>query len=103
MEESACPEEELFLKGVHAALSDFITKYHSLFHDEDAIKAFASVFSARHIQFRQRIAKVISPITERSDFEDKMFLAEHIAESIINWSMEGVAFKKQYSIIQKIL
>ncbi len=103
MEEASSADTEAFLRGVQKALSDFIDNYQNLFRDEDAIKAFASVFSKRHAQLRGKIADIISPVFDKTEFEDKRFLSEHVAESIINWSMEGIPFDRQFSIIKKII
>ena len=103
MEEARCEDSKEFLRGVQVALDKFISKYESLFSDKDAIRAFASVFSERHIQLRERIADIIQPICAFSETGDERFLAEHIAESVIHWSMEKIDFEKQYTIIQKLL
>ena len=103
MEGAASDDIEAFLRTIQEALAEFILKYKNLFADEDAIKAFSSVFSKRHTQLRGNIAKIIIRGLEKTEFEDRQFLAEHLAESIINWSMEGVPFDKQFSIIQKLI
>lgn len=103
MEKAATADPEAFLCGVQRALSEYIHNYQNVFHDEDAKRAFASVFAKRHAQLRGKIADIISPILERSQYDDKRFLSEHIAESIINWSMEDVPFDRQFSIIQKVI
>ena len=103
MEGAASDDIEAFLRTIQEALAEFILKYKNLFADEDAIKAFSSVFSKRHTQLRGNIAKIIIRGLEKTEFEDRQFLAEHLAESIINWSMEGIPFDKQFSIIQKLI
>ena len=92
-----------FLHHVQWALSGFIGKYRALFRDKDAIRAFGEVFMERHMQLRGLIAQIILPVCDNADDDDRQFLAEHIAESIIRWSMEEMAFDKQYKIIQKLL
>ena len=103
MEKAPTADAEVFLRTLQGALSDFIGKYMNIFTDKGAIASFAVVFSQRHNQLRGRLADIISPVVASSDFEDKRFLAEHVAESIINWSMEGISFDRQFSIIKKLL
>lgn len=103
MESIDSTEPRQFLEHVQEVLSKFIHKYEALFRDKDAIRAFAEVFSERHMQLRSRMAQVIMPICGRIEDSDKELFAEHIAESIIRWSMEGKDFDKQYKIIQKLI
>lgn len=96
-------DPELFLRQLQNALETFIKKYETLFNDEDAQRVFATVLFQRHIQFRARIAGLLVCVLQNTDYEDKQFLSEYIAESIINWTMAKVPFDKQYSIIKKLI
>ena len=98
-----CKDPEEFLRGIQGALDEFIRKYDRLFNDPDAIRSFASVFAQRHIQLRAKLGGIIRPVCENSKIEDKTFLAEYIAESILRWTMEGESFEKQYSIIKMLV
>ena len=55
------------------------------------------------MQFRERIAQLIECAVANADCDDKKFLALHIAESIIGWTMADIPFDKQYSIIKKLV
>lgn len=99
--ETSDPEE--FLCQIHSALNSFIRKYESVFRDEDAQRVFADVLAGKHVQFRARIAQMLFRVVEASDYGDKEFLAEHIAESIIGWTMADVPFDKQYSILKMLV
>ena len=103
MMEVETSEPEEFLRQIHAALNFFIRKYESVFADEDAQRVFADVLAKKHVQFRGRIAQIIFRVVETSDYGDKEFLAEHIAESIISWTMADIPFDKQFSIIKMLV
>ena len=103
MENAEGSEPREFFRQMQKALAGYIRKYESLFRDKDAIRAFAEVFTERHMQLRTMMAQLIMPVCSETDDEDRRFLAEHIAESIIRWSMEDMPFDKQYKIIQKLL
>ena len=94
---------EIILKSIYDALIDFISKYQPLFCDSDAEKVFAIGLAEKHKQLRDQLAKLIIPICEQSSISDKEFLAEYIAESLLTWTVAGVAFEKQYAIVFKII
>ncbi len=96
-------DAKVVLQSIYRALIDFASKYQSLFSDREAAKTFSAVFNERHKQLRGQLAELILPICKRSSGEDKKFLAEFIAESLLAWTMEGVSFEKQYSIVCKII
>ncbi len=106
MKELDSKDKAEFLKGIHDALQEYIDKYHFLFVDEEASKTYFSVFGERHAQLRKVIAQILSPIcNDLKDLNDdeKRFLCEHIAESILFWTLQGVAFEKQMFIIQRLI
>ena len=103
MEKVPFESSEAFLRQIHGALKTFISKYEKVFKDKDAIRAFSTVFPERHLQFRAKIGGFVAPACEETDYEDKKFLSEHIAECIINWTMADIPFDKQYSIIKRLL
>ena len=96
-------DPEIFLREFHDALNEFVRKYESLFLDQDAQRVFATVLSQRQVQFRKKLAGFIACVSEKSSYEDKEFLAEHIAENMVRWTMAGVPFEKQYSIIKMLI
>ena len=91
------------LQCIYNALIEFIFRYQSLFCESSAEKVFATVFTERHKQLRDQLAKLIIPICEHSSVSDKKFLAEYIAESLLTWTVAGVPFDKQYAIVCKII
>ena len=94
---------ENYLRQLQGALNEFVRKYENLFLDQDAQRVFASVLVQRQVQFRKRLAEIVVIVLENVDYEDKEFLSEHIAESIIRWTMADIPFDKQYSIIKKLI
>lgn len=94
---------EAVLKSIYHALIDFTSRYQSVFCDSDAEKVFATVFTERHKQLRDQLVELILPLCEQSTVPAKRFLAEYIAESLLTWTVAGVSFDKQYSIVCKIL
>ncbi len=103
MHEVSDDDPENFLRQIHAALDEFIRKYEVVFKDEEARRVFASVLIKRHVQFRDRIAGIIIAACKNSIYPDKEFLSQHIAESIIGWTMADISFEKQYSIIKMLV
>ena len=97
------PGKKGFFKRLHDLLNDFIEKYRFLFQDEDASQSFLSAFQERHLQLRGVLADVILPACKEASVKSKRFLAEHVAQSILFWTMEGVPFKKQKEIIDQLL
>ena len=83
--------------------TEFVRKYEKLFTDQDAQRVFASALAPRQAQFRKRMADILAVTLEKTDYEDKAFLSEHIAGAIIGWTMADVPFYKQYSIIKKLI
>ena len=96
-------DTEIFLRQFQEALDEFVRKYESLFLDQDAQRVFATVLSQRQVQFRKKLEGFIACVSEKSIYEDKEFLAEHIAENMVRWTMAGVPFEKQYSIINMLI
>ena len=87
------------LKNVVVGLSDFMQKHSVLFGDPAAVKVYGDVFAVRHKQLREQLAKKIRPICMKSSVEDKVFLAEWIAEALLTWTVAGKDFGEQYKII----
>ena len=96
-------EPKEVLHSIYNALIDFASRYQTLFSDREAAKTFASVFTERHKQLRRQLTEFIVPVCQGAAPEDRRFVAEFIAESLLAWTMEGVPFEKQYAIICKII
>ena len=103
IDSDASEDTKEILKNVVAGLSDFMQKYRVLFSDPDAVKVYADVFSVRHQLIREQLAKKIKPICMNASVEDKDFLAEWIAESLLTWTAVGKEFKEQYKIISQLI
>lgn len=95
--------KEGILRRVYDALRAYIEKHSALFQDKDAIKAFDSAFTKRHKLLRASVAEVVLPVCEKSDLEDKKFLSEFIAESLLTWTVAGKPFEDIHPVIIKML
>ncbi len=103
LEKNASGEPEKIIQGIYDGLSGFMQKYHVLFCDSDAAKVYATMFSERHQQLRNQLAMFIRPICEKTDINDKTFLAEWIAESLLTWTVAGKGIEEQYEIIKQLI
>ena len=91
------------LFSIYKALTSFSERHNKLFCDKDAVKVFSTVFSERHKQLRNQLAKLITPICDKSSVEDKAYLSEFIAESLLCWTVAGKDFEEQYKILSQLL
>ncbi len=91
------------LKAIFDGLISFAEQHQSLFSDRDAGKVFSMVFSERHKMLRRQLADLVEPICQASSVEDKGFLAEFIAESLLRWPFEGKSFQEIYEVISQLL
>ena len=87
------------LRRVYDALVAFIDKHQDLFTDEDAMKVFAGSVQNKHELLRTQIAQAVAPICQKSSMENKAFLAEFIAESILRMTIERVPFEQIQAVI----
>ena len=97
------PKKGKFLKNIHEQLKSFIDKYRFLFQDEAASQSFMSVFQERHLQLRGVLADVVEPVCGNMPKPERRFLAEHVAQSILFWTMEGVPFQQQKKVLELLL
>jgi len=91
------------LESIYGTLCAFTEKHKALFSDKSAARSFMSAFETRHKQLRGQIAEAILPLCQSSSAEDKVFLSEYIAESLLNWSASGKDFLELYKIIGLLL
>lgn len=103
MKSSYSDDTEAVLRGIYDALQDFMVKHNALFADSDAAKVFATVFSQKHKLLRCQMADIILPLLSDSKAENKLFLAEFIAESLLTWTVEGRGFNDLFPIISLLL
>ena len=102
---SACPTEppKAFLRRIYDLLRDFSEKNASLFGDPDAAKVFHTVSSSRHKQLRGQLAGLILPVCAAPTEEERSFLSQFIAESVLTWTTAGVPFEELYKPLDKLL
>ena len=103
MKSSPAADAQSVLKGIYDSLQRFSAQYHVLFSDRDAAKVFASAFSEKHNLLRSQLAEIIFPLCDQSAAKDQAFLAEFIAEALLNWTLEGKSFKELYDPICLLL
>lgn len=96
-----CPEE--VLHGVYRSLHNYIDKYQSLFTDADALKAFSTAFTQRHNQLRGQLVGIIRPVCESAQVENREFLAEFIAESMLTWTVAGKTYDELAPVLGLLL
>ena len=84
---------------VYNALTAFIQKHDALFNDQDAMKVFASASQTKHEVLRTQIAQIIAPVCENASMENKAFLSEFIAESVLRLTIERVPFAQIQAVI----
>ena len=99
---AALPAEqpETLLRGVYDALRSYAENHRDLFSDAGATKAMSLGFAPRHQMLRKQLAAFVLPVCsgEKADFT-----AAFIAEALISWAMEGVAFDTLYPVIHKLI
>ena len=100
----ALPKDDAFvlLGGIYEALRSFAKEYAPVFLTQDAVKEMTD-FPRKHKMLRNQLSKPLLPLCENANMEDPAFGAEFIAENLISWSMEGVAFTTVYPMLQKLI
>lgn len=91
------------VREIYEALQQYVQKYGALFLDRDARKVFAIVSWDKHLLLRKDLAATLLPLCQRSALDNKTFLAEFLAESLLTWGIEGKAFEDVFAIIQPLL
>jgi ATP-dependent DNA helicase RecQ len=89
--------------GIHDYLKVFIKKYSFLFKDKEAASVYSAVFTERHAQLRGVLGGIILPVCIDKGYDEPDFMANHIAESILFWTLEDVPFEKQAGIFKILL
>ncbi len=79
------------LRCIYDCLVEFTKKYHALFSDSDAKKAYSTAFTDRHRLLRRQLAELIMPLCEGKN-ADTGFYAEFVIEALLAWSLEGKSF-----------
>ena len=91
------------LKTVYDSLSNFMSGHKELFGDSDATKVFATTFAQRHKLLRDQLVDIIRPICHNAAVNNNDFLAEFIAESLLNWTVAGKTFEDISSVLNLII
>lgn len=80
------------LRCVYDALTGFINGHRALFDDADARTAYTISFGERHTQMRGQISALLLPRLDPDAHHDPNFTADFLAEALLKWTSEGVAF-----------
>lgn len=100
MRERVSNDLRISLFAVYDELKTFMALHAVLFTDKDASKSYSVAFPERHALLRSQIAEIIQPTCARSILNDKPFLAEFVAESLLVWTLAKKDFDEIYQIIE---
>jgi AcrR family transcriptional regulator len=93
---------ETALKCIYDELKHFMEQHLTLFQDESAGVSFATALPQRHGQLRSQIAEPLLPFCEKQDKAEPRFLAEFVAESMLNWTLDGRSYEEISSILLQV-
>ena len=96
IEEQPRENRRAYLAYIYISLRKFAEGHSAIFEDKDAAKVYSMAFSQWHKLLRERLADLILPICMG---EDQAFLSQYVAEALLTWTMEGVAFDRIYSML----
>ena len=91
------------LYAMYESLLEYKEKYNRLFTDENAEASYSASSLQRHALLRSQLAEPVKLLTSRQERVDADFLAEFIAENMLNWTMEGRAFEQISSVLLQLL
>ena len=104
--DAACSEEkepERVLRCVYDGLRRFTLKYEFLFKDETAGVSFAiSMSKERHKMFCRQIAEAFLPLCKEQTKVRPEFLAEFLAESVLNSVCLESSFEEMESVLLQL-
>ena len=103
MQKRSCNDFKTTLKAVYDELNAFLFLHAGLFSDKDATKSYSGAIQERHGVLRTQIAQILAPACHLSHVEDKNFLAEFIAESILVWTIAKKSFDEIYQIVHLLI
>lgn len=103
MKQQTLHNPSICLQTVYDSLSDFMSSHREVFGDSDAAKVFATTFAQRHKLLRDQLTDVIRPVCHNASIDNKEFLAEFIAESLLTWTVAGKTFEDISSVLNLIL
>jgi AcrR family transcriptional regulator len=96
-------DKKCFFRKNYSSLLEFNSKYAFLFNDSDAKVVFSSVLSEKHTLIVKSISENLKVACLDSQISDIDFLAEHIANLLLTWSVSNIPFETGYEIIEKLL
>ena len=91
------------LYSMHQELLSYKEKYNNLFSDENAEASYMASSTQRHHLLCAQLAEPLKTWTCRQDKVDASFLAEFIAENMLNLSMAGKDFDSIASVLLQLL
>ena len=91
------------LCGIYDALRSFSGEYAFVFQRHDAVKQGMVGFFKHHKTLRSQLSAPLLPMCEQLEIQDPAFAADFMAEALIRWAMEGVAFDRVYALLEKIM
>lgn len=103
MKGDSASEAKVVINRIYNSLQNFIKKHQDLFSDQDAAKVFTGVFSERHKQLREQLAEIILPVCGESKAENRIFLAQFLAEALLTWTVEGKTIEELSPIFSLLL
>ena len=100
---AAAQSAEEAVGAVFDAVRTFEEQNDSIFSDESARSSAAGALQKRHGLLRRQIAALLeAPCRRFSDAPDAAFLAEFVAESVLSWSGEDIAFSKLWPLLERL-
>ena len=99
----AAKDAEEALYCMYTQLKQFKESYTSLFTDDGAKEGFSSSSQQRHGMLRAQLAQPLLNWTGKQEKAEPQFLADFIAESMLNLTMAGVEFDKISSVLLQLL
>ena len=94
---------EMALRSIYDGLNIFLSKYEVLFKDESAGVAFSASFSKeRHKMLCNQIAQPLLPFCQKQTRVKAEFLAEFVAESLLNWACSEASFEDVKSVLLQL-
>lgn len=90
------------LYGMYQELLVYKEKYANLFSDENAEAGYAASFTQRHHLLCEQLADSIQTWTSQQEKADSTFLAEFVAENMLNLTMSGKDFEQIASVLLQL-
>jgi len=85
------------LHCIYDQLVNYSAKHQGVIGDKGAANSIVAVFGRYHKMLREQLALPLLKFCENE------FLAEFIAESILNWSLAGKDFESIHAVLKKLI